>query len=182
MLQLYNVDWCLKYIKGAMCVWMVYVAMESVDSEGVIKYIAKPYDGDKRVEALLTETWGADTWNGWQSNGYRLGYGVLYSAISDPRMLQWVEPVLSNEYNPTFHELFQNITLRQGEAYYLLISKLNVSPPHSEWVQRAMQRFKTIYPQVTGDEELVFSKQFGWIVNGSQSKMSELLARMQAWW
>jgi hypothetical protein len=131
----------------------VRVVREKVGPDGLITtHTGVSYDEDQRVDTILTQTWGAETWNGWQTHGYRLAYGVLTNshgvrtnASNRPRELQWVSPVLSKQYNPTLHELFVNTPQRQGEDYYLLISKLDASERHSKWVQMAMHRFSSLF-------------------------------------
>jgi hypothetical protein len=123
---------------------VVYVSMEKVDPGGLTKTTGWIIEEDKRVAALLTETWG----KGWEEHGYRLAYGVVKGMLTRPTELEWVSPVLSEQYDPTLRELFVNTTLGQGEEYYLLISNLDPSRVDEPLVQKAVERFSAIYPPV----------------------------------
>jgi hypothetical protein len=122
----------------------VYVRMEMVRPGGETTTTGWTIEEDKRVAVLLTETWG----KGWESHGYRLAYGVLKGMLEVPREVEWVSPVLSEQYDPTLRELFVNTTLGSEEEYYLLISNLDTSRVDDHWVEKAVKRFSALYQTV----------------------------------
>ena len=113
---------------------VVYVRMEKVDPGGLTNITGWTIEENKAVAVLLTETWG----KGWEEHGYRLAYGVVKEMLSAPRKVEWVSPVLSEQYDPTLRELFANTTKEKGENYYLLISKLDPSRVDDHWVKKAV--------------------------------------------
>ena len=124
----------------------VHVTMERVDPDGLTTIKFWTIEEDERISALLAETWG----KGWESHGYRLAYGLLKGILTPPIELEWESTGLSKHYDPTLRELFVNVNFRrnEGEDYYLLISKLDTSRLDDLWVQRAVERFALIYPEV----------------------------------
>ena len=78
---------------------------------------------------------------------YRVAYGVQ-KKWNNPTRLQWAEQI-TLDYDPTIEELFRDITLEEGECYFLLISKLDVNNRNIEAckkdVDRAIKRFPELY-------------------------------------
>jgi hypothetical protein len=105
----------------------------------------------EKVSALLDRT-----------NGFlgcrtgRLAYGVQEHR-KPPTQLQWADKPLSAEYDPSIQELFAGVSLKHGDEYYLLVSKLDVKISHQpvvqytdEWyrqerIKEMVYRFRELY-------------------------------------
>ena len=120
----------------------VYVNMEKVGMEGVITNTGWPYVPDQTVAELLTKTWGVR----WST--YRLAYGVQNGILAAPTELEWVTPALSANYNPSLKDLFRGKSLKEGENYYLLISRLETERSENIWIRKARERYSALYPPV----------------------------------
>ena len=87
----------------------------------------------------------SDWWGGWRH--YRLAYGVQ-KGRAKPTQLKWADE-FTPEYDPTIKELFRGITLKEGECYFTLISRLDVNNRHVEackrYVEEALYRFQDLY-------------------------------------
>jgi len=107
---------------------VVYVFTEKMGRTGCITTTGWPYTVGEKVSAILNKTWGDGSRpDGWRT--YRLAYGVK-KIRSRPTQLKWVD--LSPPYDPTMEELFDGISLRPEEDYYLLISILDVNNRYDE--------------------------------------------------
>jgi hypothetical protein len=99
--------------------------IEKVSPNGVIATHSTKISPTQKVEAMIQRLAPGD----WTK--YRLAYGVfelMHNAHGDSRSeflgLQWADKRLSPEYNPSFGELFQDISLQPGQRYFLLMSRL----------------------------------------------------------
>ena len=105
-----------------------WVHTESMGRTGVLNTGCCYTMGDK-VSSILNWMWGDGSMpnNGWRA--YRLAYGVQKS-IRSPRQLRWVD--ISPPQDPTMQELFKDISFKEGEVYYLVISLLDVNNRYIE--------------------------------------------------
>ena len=102
----------------------IFVNMERITEDVVVETTGWLYVPDEKVSTLMTKT---PSWWNWKS--YRLAYGAQARMWGALRQLRWARPILKNGngYDPTVQELFHDVILRDGESYYLLISKLDVA-------------------------------------------------------
>ena len=100
----------------------IFVNMERITEDVVVETTGWLYVPDEKVSTLMTKT---PSWWNWRS--YRLAYGAQARMWGALRQLRWARPILKNGngYDPTVKELFQDVILRDGESYYLLISRLD---------------------------------------------------------
>ena len=124
------------------------VNMERVDAFGILANTGwNNVSVTQKVSVLCDKTGG---WSAWRN--YRLAYGVhSKDGITDrkPTKLKWVGKTIPTEYDPTIEELFKDITLKNGESYYLLFSRLDVKNRFQEayriLVEAALYRFQDLY-------------------------------------
>ena len=124
------------------------VNMERVDPFGILANTGwNNVSVTQKVSVLCDKTGG---WSAWRN--YRLAYGVqIKDGITDrkPTKLKWVGKTIPTEYDPTIEELFKDITLKNGESYYLLFSRLDVKNRFQEayriLVEAALYRFQDLY-------------------------------------
>ncbi len=99
------------------------VNTEKIGRTGVITSTGCRYSMRDKVSSILNRMWGDGSRpNGWKT--YRLAYGVQ-KLTGKPTRLKRVD--LSPPYDPTMEELFNNISLKEGDRYYLVISILDVN-------------------------------------------------------
>ena len=122
------------------------VNMERVDPFGILANTGwNNVSVTQKVSVLCDNTGG---WRHWRT--YRLAYGVQIENRK-PTKLKWVAKQITAKYDPTIEELFEGITLENGESYYLLISKLDVNnrlqdqAEDKERVETALIRFQDLY-------------------------------------
>ena len=99
-------------------------------------------DPTEKVSAIYDRTvW----WGGWRA--YRHAYGIQ-KGRDKPIGLKWT-PAFTPEYDPTVQELFKDITLKEGESYFSLFSKLDVKlrydARYSRDIEWAVHRFQDLY-------------------------------------
>ena len=99
-------------------------------------------DPTEKVSAIYDRTvW----WGGWRA--YRHAYGIQ-KGRKKLIGLKWT-PAFTPEYDPTVQELFKDITLKEGESYFSLFSKLDVKlrydARYSRDIEWAVHRFQDLY-------------------------------------
>ena len=96
----------------------------------------------EKVSHLFDRSGG---WGDWRH--YRLAYGVQ-KGRANPTQLKWALE-FTPEYDPTIKELFRGITLKEGECYFTLSSRLDVKNRDVEackrYVEDALYRFQDLY-------------------------------------
>ncbi len=103
------------------------VKTETVGLKGAITHKSGWYHAGQKVSAILDAQWGPGQWGPDQ-----LGYGVMrYDRRLPPAKLQWAVQINKPWNDPTMQELFTSVPLKEGECYYLVISKLDVK---TQWI------------------------------------------------
>jgi hypothetical protein len=126
-----------------------YVDMERVSRYGVITHTGWPYVPTEKVSALLRKT-------GWFP--YKLAIGVSIGMFETPLQLRWVQQLKAGEYDPSVGELFDGISLDEGQNYLLLVSNLheglragsaytrdNEKLLHNRYFDEALWRYRQLY-------------------------------------
>jgi hypothetical protein len=134
----------------------IFVNMERITENIVVETTGWLYVPEEKVSVLMTKT---PSWWNWRS--YRLAYGAQARMMGALRQLRWAPEILKNGngYDPTMKELFRDVILRDGESYYLLISRLHVAMKsltnrhkpgqHNYYASREedqMYRLRDLYP------------------------------------
>lgn len=128
----------------------MYINMERVGRNSDITHTGWPYIPTEKVSALLRKT-------KWFS--YKLAIGVSTGMFGNPLKLRWTTKQLkAGEYDPSLGELFDGISLDQGQSYFLMVSNLheglkggsaytmdlgNLS--HNRYLQEALWRYRQLY-------------------------------------
>jgi len=134
----------------------IFVNMERITENIVVETTGWLYVPEEKVSVLMTKT---PSWWNWRS--YRLAYGAQARMMGALRQLRWAPEILKNGngYDPTMEELFRDVILRDGESYYLLISRLHVAMKsltnrhtpgqhnyYAKWEEDQMYRLRDLYP------------------------------------
>jgi hypothetical protein len=99
------------------------VNTEKIGRAGVITSTGCRYTVRDKVSSIFNRMWGDGSRpNGWRT--YTLAYGVQ-KLTGKPTQLKWID--LSPPYDPTMGDLFNNIPLKEGDRYNLVISILDVN-------------------------------------------------------
>ena len=117
----------------------VQVNMWRVTEEGDTESTGWAYDPEETVFALMKKT---VSW--WDWKNYRLAYGAQSRLFSQPRLVQWAQ--ISIEDNPTINmrDFFADVTLADGESYFLMISRLGDG--HSNRQNQMRRELSVLYP------------------------------------
>jgi hypothetical protein len=126
-----------------------YVDMERVNRDGVFTHTGWSYVPTEKVSALLRKT-------GWLS--YKLAIGVSRGILQTPLHLRWVQQLKAEEYDPSVGELFDGISLDEGQNYLLVVSNLheglkagstytmhNEELLHNRYFEEALWRYRELY-------------------------------------
>jgi len=127
----------------------IYVNMERITEHAVQETTGWTYVADEKISALMTKT---PSWWNWRQ--YRLAYGAQARMFGALRQLKWARPILEGGYDPTMKEFFADVSLRDGESYYLLISRLDLNLRnlnlrtgyYVKFEQDHMYRLRALYP------------------------------------
>jgi hypothetical protein len=99
---------------------IVYVNMERDTVNAIVETTGWPYTAEEKLSALMNKT---PSW--WDWGNYRLAYGAQRNR-DDPTQLKWAPRPIGGAYEPSLGEFFKDVTLGEGEDYYLLITKIDV--------------------------------------------------------
>jgi hypothetical protein len=133
----------------------------TVNMERITEHVSREttgwrYVADEKVSALMTKT---ASWRDWRN--YRLAFGAQASLEGALRQLKWARPILVGGYDPTMQEFFADVSLRDGESYYLLISRLdfglrnleNRNGYSAKFEAYYMYRLRDLYPLKPAKDE-----------------------------
>ena len=127
----------------------VFVNMERHTVNGIPETTCSLYTAEEKLSALMENT---PTW--WDWRNHRLAYGAQRRR-DEPTQLKWAPRRIGGAYEPSLGEFFKDVTLGEGEDYYLLITKLDVglrdlhnrlNEYSSPWEKDLMWRFRALYP------------------------------------
>jgi len=126
-----------------------YVDMERVSRHGCVAHTGWPYVPTEKVSALLRKT-------GWVN--YKLAIGVSVGMFKTPLQLRWVQQLKAGEYDPSVGELFDGISLDEGQNYLLVVSNLheglrsgsaytmhNDTLLHNRYFDETLWRYRQLY-------------------------------------
>ena len=116
----------------------VDVNMWRVTPEGDVETTGWAYDPEETVFALMNKT---KSW--WDWRNYRLAYGAG-RLFSSPRLVQWAQISIADYTTMTMREFFADVTLADGEGYFLMISKLVDGLSHTQ--NRTRSALRALYP------------------------------------
>jgi hypothetical protein len=127
----------------------VFVNMERHSVNGISETTCSLYTAEEKLSALMENT---PTW--WDWRNHRLAYGAQRRR-DEPTQLKWAPRPIGGAYEPSLGEFFKDVTLGEGESYYLLITQIDVglrdlhnrlNEYSSHWEKDLMWRFRALYP------------------------------------
>ena len=116
----------------------VHVNMWRVESDGDLETTGWSYEPEETVFALIKKT---VSW--WDWKNYRLAYGAG-RLFSSPRLVQWAQISIADHTPMTMKQFFADVTLADGEGYFLMISKLGGGLSHTQ--TRTRSALRALYP------------------------------------
>jgi hypothetical protein len=128
---------------------IVYVNMERHTVNALVETTGWPYVWQEKLSALMDKT---GTW--WDWRNHRLAYGAQRRG-DDPTQLKWAPRPIGGAYEPSLGEFFKDVTLCEGEDYYLLITKIDgglrdlhnrLNRHTSPWEKELLWKFRALYP------------------------------------